>query len=89
MIPFFVCVRFARSYLAAGRGIIAPSWESSHTCGMITSLEVMSLLPGDILAFGQNSMVKNHKLCPKARALVCDVPNVLKSLPHSINVLGA
>lgn len=58
--------RVARFYLAASRGIVTPFWESSslrakhvwHDNTTGSDVIMLTALPSDFLAFGQNSMVE-------------------------------
>lgn len=42
----------------------------------------------DTLDFGLNSMIKHHRVCPMARALQCDAPNAVASLPATSSHRG-
>lgn len=86
----------ARPHLFASQGILGPiqvllvhRW-STHTAMTLPRSDIIAL-HGDALAFGQNSKVKphsmilkNHRVCLKARVLPRDASNAMMSLPGDI-----
>lgn len=53
---------------------------------LATGEGIQATLPGDALAFRQNSMVKDHRVCLEARMLPHNIPDMLPSPPHDGSV---